>query len=244
MRVVSLVPSLTELLYHLGVDVAGITKFCVHPQEWYRTKPRVGGTKNPDIDRIKSLNPSLIIANKEENRKEDVEQLRQFCRVVVTDITTVDEALAAIRLIGRVCQVQNAAERLVHSIVALWKPLQGNARGDRVLYLIWRKPYMAAGTDTYIHHVMEYLGFSNVVKHSRYPALEAEAIRALNPEWVFLSSEPYPFREKHLSELKEIVPSAHIRLVDGEAFSWYGYRMIPAAKYFYTLIEELNKLKK
>lgn len=244
MRVVSLVPSLTELLYHLGVNVVGITKFCVHPEEWYRTKPRVGGTKNPDIHRIKELNPDLIIANKEENRKEDVEQLRQFCRVLVTDITTINDALEAIRLIGQECNAVQTAEKLVHSIIQLWKPLQGSADGARVLYLIWRKPYMAAGTDTYIHSVLQYLGFTNVMQESRYPQVDASTLRELQPDEVFLSSEPYPFREKHLAELMEIVPSAKVRLVDGEAFSWYGYRMIPAAEYFYTLIKDLKRFIK
>ncbi|MFN4298734.1 MAG: helical backbone metal receptor [Thermaurantimonas sp.] len=244
MRVVSLVPSLTELLYHLSVNVVGITKFCIHPAEWYRTKPRVGGTKNPDIQRIKELSPDLIIANKEENRKEDVEQLSKLSRVLVTDITNIKDALTVIRLIGKECNAAHAANCLVHSIAELWKPLQGSADGIRVLYLIWRKPYMVAGTDTYIHSVLQYLGFTNVVQESRYPQLEAQAIRDLQPDVVFLSSEPYPFREKHLSELIEIAPSANVRLVDGEAFSWYGYRMIPAAEYFYTLIKDLKSIKK
>ncbi|MCX8148812.1 helical backbone metal receptor [Thermaurantimonas aggregans] len=244
MRVVSLVPSLTELLYHLGVDVVGITKFCVHPEEWYRTKPRVGGTKNPDINRIKELKPDLILANKEENRKEDVEQLRQFSQVLVTNITTINDALEAIRLIGRVCNVVQAVEKLVHSIIELWKPLQGSADGARVLYLIWRKPYMAAGTDTYIHHVLQHLGFSNAVNQSRYPVVDEKSIRLMNPELIFLSSEPYPFREKHLAEFQGMAPTAHVRLVDGEAFSWYGYRMIPAASYFYLLIHDINEMKR
>lgn len=243
MRIISLVPSLTELLYHLGADVAGITKFCVHPDLWYRTKPRIGGTKNPDIERIKALKPDVIIANKEENRKEDIEQLRQFAKVIVTDIKTLQDAYSNILLLGRQCNEESAALHIASKIEELWGPLYNTAPKRRALYLIWRNPYMAAGSDTYIHHVMTHIGLINAVDNIRYPTLGVHDIKALNPDIILLSTEPYPFKDKHLEEIRELVPDAHIRLVDGEAFSWYGYRMIPAAEYLYRFVSELNKIQ-
>lgn len=240
MRIVSLVPSLTELLYHLNAEVVGITKFCVHPDVWYRNLPHVGGTKNPDLKRIQELKPDLIIANREENRREDVDALRLFTNVLLTDIVTIKDAITEINRIGHACNAKEQAMILTKNIEALWKPLKKTARSLKALYLIWRKPYMAAGTDTFIHHVLTYIGLQNIVMSKRYPTLQGEDIRKLKPDVLFLSSEPYPFKEKHVVELKQIAPDSHIMLVNGEAFSWYGYRMIPSAEYFHKLIEQLN----
>ena len=243
MRVVSLVPSLTELLYHLQVEVVGITKFCVHPMIWYRTLPRVGGTKNPDLKRIQTLQPDLIIANYEENRQEDVEAMQQFANVLITNIVTIEDAISEILRIGRACNAETSAIRLTKTIETLWGPLKNSARNLSVVYLIWRNPYMAAGTNTFIHEVISHIGLKNSVQTERYPKLQAEEIRTLNPNVLFLSSEPYPFKEKHIDELKRIVPGSHIMLVNGEAFSWYGYRMIPSAEYLNNLIKNLNNLQ-
>lgn len=243
MRVVSLVPSLTELLYHLQVEVVGITKFCVHPTIWYRTLPRVGGTKNPDIEYIKALNPDLVIANREENRREDVEALQNFTRVLVTHISTIEDAILEIRKIGEVCEAKNRAEDLIHNINLLWQPLKNIIENQRAVYLIWRNPYMAAGTDTYIHHVLCHLGFKNAVTKSRYPTLNRDDISCLRPDVIFLSSEPYPFKDRHVDELTEISSGSRVVLVDGQAFSWYGYRMVPAAEYLYNLAIKLKSFK-
>ncbi|MFN3951355.1 MAG: helical backbone metal receptor [Thermaurantimonas sp.] len=242
MRVVSLVPSLTELLYHLQANVVGITKFCVHPDIWYRTLPRVSGTKNPDLKRIQTLQPDLIIANYEENRREDVEALQQITNVLITNIVTLEDAMNEIIRIGRACKAETSAIQLSKTIDVLWKPLKNSARNLRVVYLIWRKPYMAAGTDTFIHHVITHIGLKNAVQTARYPKLHAEEIRTLRPDVLFLSSEPYPFKEKHIEELNQYVPDSHIVLVNGEAFSWYGYRMIPSSVYLSSLITHLNHL--
>ena len=242
MRVVSLVPSLTELLYHLQVDVVGITKFCVHPDIWYRTLPRVGGTKNPDLKLIQTLQPDLIIANYEENRREDVEALQQLTNVHITNIITIEDAMNEIIRIGRVCKSEAPAQKLIKTIQALWNPLKNSARNHRVVYLIWRNPYMAAGTNTFIHSVISYIGLKNAVQIGRYPKLKVEEICTLKPDVLFLSSEPFPFKEKHVEELKQYVPDSHIMMVNGEAFSWYGYRMIPSAEYLSSLITYLNHL--
>ncbi|KFD39120.1 helical backbone metal receptor [Schleiferia thermophila] len=241
MRIVSLVPSLTEYLYHLKADVVGITKFCIHPEEWYHTKPRVGGTKNPDLDKIKALKPDLVIANREENRKEDIEHLKRDVHVLLTDIVTLEDAYRNLYHIGEAVGKSAEAEAILAEIKHCWEGLKHCLPPWRTLYLIWKRPYMAAGRNTYIHHVMEHVGLVNVVKEERYPKLSTEQIIELEPELVLLSSEPYPFKDKHIEEFQAMVPKSAIRLVDGEAFSWYGYRMIPGAAYIYLLKKELKQ---
>lgn len=236
-RIVSLVPSLTEWLYDLGLEeeVVGITKFCVHPAHWHQAKPRVGGTKQVDVQRVLALAPDLVIASKEENIREQVEALATLVPVLLTDVQNFADALAVNAEIGRATGRQLPAEELNAAIADsfIGFPL---APAGRALYLIWRKPYMTIGSDTYIHHMLDLAGFSNVAAHStRYPEVTVAQMQAWQPDWVLLSSEPYPFREKHLQELQHLLPQARVRLVDGEMFSWYGSRMKEAAAYFSSL---------
>lgn len=238
-RIVSLVPSLTELLYDLGLDeeVVGITKFCVRPQNWFRTKTRVGGTKDFKLERISALLPDLIIANKEENDQEDVEALQTDFPVLLTDIKTVDDALAAIQHIGERVGRAKAAARITKDIHAMRGPVspQGNAA-----YLIWRQPYMVAGGDTFISSMLQEAGFRNAYGHlGRYPAISLEELGTLEADFLLLSSEPFPFREKHAAELAAVCPDKRVLLVDGEMFSWYGSRMLRAYAYFRNLREGL-----
>lgn len=242
-RIISLVPSITELLYNLDLNerVIGITKFCVHPDEWFRTKTRVGGTKNISIEKIQQLQPDLIIANKEENMKEQIEELEMICPVFTTDVDSVASGIQMIRDIGNITDASKKATKIADQIIQNLK----NAEPDRqinTLYLIWKEPYMAAGGDTFINDMMRYAGFKNALeKLTRYPNLTEDDIRKYNPELILLSSEPYPFKEKHLQELQEICPNAKIMLVDGEMFSWYGSRMMKSSVYFESIKQTIAK---
>lgn len=228
-RIVSLVPSLTELLYVLGLDreVVGITKFCVHPEEWLAKKEIVGGTKKLHLERIAALRPDLVVANLEENTKEDVEWLMARFPVWVSDVRDLGSATEMIRMLGEATDRKEKAHTLADTIDHLLQNPPQRKR-QKALYLIWRKPWMAAGTDTYIHHVMHWAGYDNVLtaEQGRYPTLSDEDIRALQPETVLLSSEPYPFNFGHRVELRALLPNADIEMVDGELFSWYGPKML------------------
>jgi ABC-type Fe3+-hydroxamate transport system substrate-binding protein len=235
-RIISLVPSQTELLYDLGLSdrVVGITKFCVRPPAWYETKPRIGGTKTVDIQRVMDLKPDLVLANKEENVREQVEAISAFCPVWTSEVPTTQDALTMIRRVGELTDTQKAAEALALQIeAALAKQLPPKGRAA---YLIWRKPYMAVGGDTFIRSMMEWAGFDNVfADRMRYPQIGADELAEANPDWILLSSEPFPFSDKHIRELSDICPKARVRLVDGELFSWYGSRMLHARTYFEQL---------
>ena len=235
-RIVSLVPSLTELLAELGLDaeVVGLTRFCVRPPGWKARKTIVGGTKNVDVGRVRALAPDLVIANVEENEREPVEAIAEFAPVLLTEPATVDAALATIRAVGGAVGRGPLADALADEIARGFGALAPEASGEavRALYLIWRDPWMAAGGDTYISDVMARGGIGNVCGGlARYPTLAPAEVRRLAPEAVLLSSEPYPFAEKHLAEIRALAPEAEAVLVDGEAFSWYGPRMraAPAA---------------
>ena len=238
-RIISVVPSQTELLSDLGLEeeVIGITKFCVHPQEWFRTKTRVGGTKTLDIEKIKSLQPDLILANKEENTKEQIEELMKDFPVWVSDITTVADALEMITQVGALAGREMEAQHLVHQILSDFP--QRNEPVGSVAYLIWYRPWMSIGKDTFIHDVLKRCGFRNVFgKETRYPEVSPEALQEVSPDMVLLSSEPFPFKEKHIAEIRTILPGADIRLVDGEMFSWYGSRLLKACTYLKAFLQD------
>jgi ABC-type Fe3+-hydroxamate transport system substrate-binding protein len=236
-RIVSLVPSQTELLYDLGLsnEVVGITKFCVHPPHWRNEKKIVGGTKNFNFEEIDSLKPDLIIGNKEENYKEGIGQLRKKYPVWISDIVSFDDALNMIKGIALITGKEKRGSQITEKINMSFATLKKQP-ARRVLYLIWRNPWMAAGSATFIHTMLSRLGFINCLENRhRYPELTSEEIQVLNPELIFLSSEPYPFQEKHKEELRNLVPSKSV-LVDGEMFSWYGSRLVKAPQYFNSLV--------
>jgi len=239
-RIVSLVPSQTELLYDLGCKdrVVGITKFCIHPDKWFREKTRVGGTKQLNFDRIAELEPDLIIANKEENTKDDIERLALDYPVYISDISNVDDALKMIQAIGQIVNESNRAQVLSNQILndyQSWPQLDG-----KVLYFIWANPFMVAGKNTFIGQVLSDLGLENAIDDpsARYPELKELEISQLDLEYVFLSSEPFPFKEKHIKHLEKLTQSK-VLLVDGEMFSWYGSRMLKMKSYFETLVNTL-----
>jgi ABC-type Fe3+-hydroxamate transport system substrate-binding protein len=232
-RIVSLVPSQTELLWDLGLrhELVGITKFCIHPKELFNTVKRVGGTKTLDLDIIRNLKPDLIIGNKEENELSQMTQLQKEFKVWMSDIYTLQDALQMIRSIGEVVNCKNASYLLAKDIEQSFVELEPVHK--RALYLIW-KPYMAAGRSTFIGDLMQRMGLENVLEDpkGRYPKINIDDIKSLNPDIVLLSSEPFPFKEEHLKELKQYLPLAKILLVDGELFSWYGSRLRKSVDYF------------
>lgn len=238
-RIVSVVPSQTELLYDLGLEeeVIGITKFCVHPETWFRNKTRIGGTKNLNIEKILSLQPDLIIANKEENTQEQIEALAPQAPVWVSDIANLNDALAMIAAVGAITGKPVKAQEIASNIKSGFGALHASAVAKRVAYLIWREPWMTVGGDTFISDIINRLGWTNVFGHrQRYPTTNLEEIAALKPNIVLLSSEPYPFKGKHIIELKAFLPEVDIQLVDGEMFSWYGSRLTKAASYLQSLL--------
>jgi ABC-type Fe3+-hydroxamate transport system substrate-binding protein len=238
-RIISLVPSQTELLYSLGLEgsVVGITRFCVHPDSWFRQKSRIGGTKAVDFARVDALQPDLIIAGKEENEKPQVEALAERYPVWVSDIKTLADALAMIRSIGELTGTDAAANTLADEIAHRFTALE-TARLIPVAYLIWKNPWMTAGGDTFIHQMLQHAGFANVFSHQlRYPEVDLNDLAGTNPT-ILLSSEPYPFRERHIHEIKEMLPQARVELV-GEFFSWYGSRLLLAPAYFQQLREQM-----
>lgn len=239
-RIVSVVPSQTELLYDLGLDkeVVGITKFCVHPDDWFRNKTRVGGTKKLNIDKIRELNPDIIIANKEENTKEEIELLAKEFPVWLSDITNLPGAVNMIQALGQVTGQEGKANALVEEIIQGFQQLHKANKPKRVAYFIWRNPWMSVGHDTFIHSMIQTMGWQNVLAdHTRYPEVTLEQIKECNPELVLLSSEPYPFKDEHIAEIKAVLPNAEVKLVDGEMFSWYGSRLKKAVAYLQELAQ-------
>jgi ABC-type Fe3+-hydroxamate transport system substrate-binding protein len=244
-RIVSLVPSQTELLHALGVGekVVGITKFCIHPHDWFRAKTRVGGTKNVSISKVQALQPDLILGNKEENEKENIEALGQIAPVWMSDIFNLEDALSMIYEVGRIVEKRQEADAMIQNIQDGFKKIkalhQPTFKKQTVLYLIWKNPYLAAGKDTFIDDMLSRCGFANFIAEDRYPTVTFT--QEEGPDYVFLSSEPYPFKEIDLRELESVYAGAKVLLVDGEMFSWYGSRLVEAIPYFMTLIRQLNQ---
>ncbi|HVW13135.1 MAG TPA: helical backbone metal receptor [Mucilaginibacter sp.] len=240
-RIVSLVPSQTELLFDLGLDeeVIGITKFCIHPTGKVKRKVKIGGTKQLDINLIKKLNPDLVIGNKEENERGQIEELMQHFPFWMSDISDLDHALDMIRKVGDVAGRKAEATILANNISQQFNNLDIHRSGERVAYFIWRKPYMVAGQGTFINGMLGRCGFVNAFDIQRYPQLTPEEITTASADIVLLSSEPYPFGDKHIPEFESLFPHAKIKLVDGEMFSWYGSRLLRAPAYFRELISQL-----
>jgi ABC-type Fe3+-hydroxamate transport system substrate-binding protein len=237
-RIVSLVPSQTELLFDLdlGEQVVGVTKFCIHPAEARKTAAVVGGTKNFDFDKINSLQPDLILGNREENYQTGIEQLAANYPVWLSDIITLPDALDMIRRVGLITGRKDRADALATEITGSFEVLEAPANLVSAAYFIWRKPYMVAAAGTFIDDLLRRGGFRNVFKElGRYPEVTTEQLAAAAPQQILLSSEPYPFGEKHIAEFQAICPTAEVRIVDGELFSWYGSRLRHSAAYLRSL---------
>ena len=242
-KIVSLVPSQTELLFDLGLEAetVGNTKFCVHPQSWFKTKEKIGGTKTVNIDKILQLQPDLIIANKEENVKEQIEALASAFPVWLSDVNNFEDALKMISNIGELTRKNEEAANLINNITIAFKSFPKINHPIKTAYLIWQKPYMTVGGDTFINDMLLQCGFENVFANkTRYPQINIDDLQTANCQLLLLSSEPYPFKQKHIDELIKQLPATKIMLADGEFFSWYGSRMLQAPVYFKQLIAQIQ----
>jgi ABC-type Fe3+-hydroxamate transport system substrate-binding protein len=237
-RIISLVPSITELLHELGLDqeTVGITKFCIHPNTWHQTKTRVGGTKQVDFKIVKFLNPDFIIANKEENTKEDIAQLKTIAPVYVSDINTLEECYLFLKDMGEIFHLESELSSLSTKIKENLALVTNCFQQKTVLYFIWDDPMFLAGKNTFIDAMLTHVGLNNVCLTERYPALDLEKMDS--PDFIFLSSEPFPFQEKHIEKYQNLFPNSKICLVDGEMFSWYGSHLLQFTNY----IKALNQL--
>jgi ABC-type Fe3+-hydroxamate transport system substrate-binding protein len=206
----------------------------VHPQEWFKSKTKIGGTKNVDLEMIDQLKPDLIIGNKEENEESHIKELFKKIPVWMSDIVDWQSAMQMIKQVGDVVGEIEKAKTLTEQIEKRFQQIKKYG-SYRTLYLIWKKPWMAAGKNTFIDTMLSQVGLVNCADQGRYPELTVEQIKNLEPELILLSSEPYPFKEKHIEELHQILPEAKIQLVDGEMFSWYGSRLVKAPDYFSSL---------
>lgn len=247
-RIISLVPSQTELLFDLGLDdeIVGITKFCIHPENKCRKKTKIGGTKNLNLNKIHSIQPDLIIGNKEENEVHQMQQLMLQRPVWVSDVKTLDDAYEMMLVVGEMVGRSEKAGEIVSGIKSSFSEKK-NKFSSNILnneasaaYLIWRNPYLTIGSDTFINAMLEIAGFKNVFADAvRYPEISVDDLALRAPQYILLASEPYPFRQKHAEELQPLLPASKMVLVDGEMFSWYGSRLLKAADYFGELRELL-----
>lgn len=228
-RLVSLVPSTTETVCALGLAdrLVGVTRFCIHPAEVVAGLPRVGGTKDVDIERVRALAPDLVLANAEENTRDVVEALQDVVPTYVAMPRTVDDAVHDLRRLGRLLDAADAAEAIARDAEAALAALDATSP-SRCAYLIWREPWMTVNGDTYVHDVMARFGLANAFadRADRYPTVSLDELVAADLDLVLLSSEPFPFRTRHVDELVAAgVPRERVRFVDGEAFTWHGARM-------------------
>ena len=242
-RIISLVPSQTELLFDLGLEeeVVGVTRFCIHPKVKVKGKPKIGGTKNFDIEKIKALQPDLIIGNKEENYEEGIVELQKYFPVWLSDNFTLEDSYAMMSEVARITNREKQGQEIIEEIKSSFSKLSTtNRQPSTVAYFIWRKPYMVAAKNTFIDSLLNIFGVKNVFEDTeRYPEINTVLLAERKPDFIFLSSEPYSFAEKHFEEFKAFCPSAKVVLVDGEMFSWYGTRLKHTAKYFEELRRDL-----
>ena len=247
-RIVSLVPSQTELLVGLGLEeaIVGITKFCIHPSHLRKEKIVVGGTKQIRIEKIKSLKPDIILCNKEENTKEIINELEHISPIHISDINNMDDCYELINMYGELFQAQERASAIVTNIKIEREQFQNkliNQNKPKVAYFIWKEPWMVAASNTFISYMIEEAGFINVFeKEERYPEISLDNSKLKEADIIFLSSEPYPFKEKHITQLKADLHHVQIMIVDGEMFSWYGSRLIKSYKYFESLYNGHKKV--
>lgn len=245
-RIVSLVPSQTELLFDLGLEpqIIGITKFCVHPSHLKSSKKIVGGTKKVNFEKIKLLQPDIVICNKEENTVAIVDELSKICPVWVTDIITIEDNLAMITAFGQLFNKMIKAQLWIDKIDLYYREFSKFVQERpklKVAYFIWKNPYMAAGSNNFINTMLQLNNFENIYASiDRYPEIELKKIRLEgDPDLVFLSSEPYPFKEEDAVEIGRFTHHAKTVFVDGEMFSWYGTRILKAFEYFKKLHQRI-----
>lgn len=239
MKVISLVPSITVALFDLGLstdEIVGRTKFCVHPKDLVADVEIIGGTKNLNIEKIKALKPDLIIANKEENVKEQVEELMKDFKVLVTNVETLEDNYNLLKQLGHIFGKEEKAQFFNLKTEKAFDIPKSQKR-LKVAYLIWKNPYMTVGGDTFISRILEKLGFENLFKsRKRYPEVQLEDLK--KADLIFLSSEPFPFKEQHIAEIQKVCVKQKVMIVDGEAFSWYGTRLAKCGEYYWELMRK------
>ena len=249
-RIVSLVPSQTELLYDLGLgeSIVGITKFCVHPFHFKSTKKIIGGTKKVHFEKIRLLQPDIIIANKEENTLEIVEELSKICSVWVTDIITIEDNLQMITDFGILFNKRTESQKWIDKINFArndFNHFMKDKTAQKVAYFIWANPYMVAAGNTFINEMLKLNKFENIYDNhpkyeGRYPEVVVQKMRIQgDPDLVLLSSEPFPFTDEHAFELGRHTHHAKTVFVDGEMFSWYGSRIVKAFDYFKKMHQKI-----
>lgn len=246
LRIVSLCPSTTETLVDFGLagQLVGITRFCIHPADVVRDIRKVGGTKNPDLARIRALRPDLVLFNEEENRKEDYERLRGDLRVDATIVRRVQDVPEQLLHLGRLTGAEIRAQARAQQVEAARARLaetRAKVGGFRYAYLIWRRPYMAVGGDTYVSDLFAEAGGENVFEgaRDRYPAIDVAALRAERPDVVFLSDEPFPFKAKHAAELQAEAPELRTELIRGDDCCWHGVRTLRGLALMQSLSESI-----
>ncbi len=255
-RIASWVPSQTEYLVDLGLrdQIVGVTKFCIHPSDLLTRENNIGGTKKIWREKLLQLQPDLVIANKEENTLEDVEWAREHFPTYTTEVLDIPSALSMLQEVAILCGVSKKGTTWVDKIQSEFESLNLSAKAPKTsrseiseistLYLIWNQPYMAAGTDTFIHSVLEWSGLKNTIEKPRYPEISIEEINSQSPKLILLSSEPFPFSEKHIEELKTRLDyEPVIAIVDGEMFSWYGSRLLKTPKYISQFLSSISPIR-
>ncbi|MCP9198384.1 helical backbone metal receptor [Gramella sp. GC03-9] len=240
-RIVSLVPSQTELIVDLGLEeqLVGITHFCVHPAHLKKTKVRVGGTKKVNLRKVQNLKPDIILCNKEENTVEMVDALEQVAPVHVSDVNDIHSTCELIEQYGKIFECSafaNTLSRSVQKKARAFKDKIENKEVKRVAYFIWKDPLMVAGKGTFIDSMLKLNGFENVFQKTRYPETDFEELERIQPDLILLSSEPFPFKEEHKKEFEAF--GKKVLVVDGEFFSWYGSRLLAAFDYFTQMHQE------
>jgi len=253
-RIVSLVPSVTELVCELGLagQLVGRTGFCIHPCEVVRRIRKVGGTKDVDLDKLRALRPTHVIVNIDENRKEDARALEKFVpELIVTHPLSPLDNTALYRLIGGIFGREREAEALCGRFEDAYEAVRSATHAfpsERVLYLIWRNPWMTVSRDTYISRMLALVNWETVPAGGaeRYPRIEPDGAALDEADVVLLSSEPFMFREKHLAETRTLpaLRRKKIALIDGEMTSWYGSRAIKGLAYLRRFRGELDRSPK
>ena len=234
------VPSITELLFNLGLDseIVAITEYCIHPPGKVKKKELIGGPKNVNYEKIKALDPDVIFASKEENAKDEVEDLMKYYNVYVSDVKDLSDALRLIKDVGVITKKVKNSQGMIYEIQKQFDELKRNTIQNRkVCYLIWNNPMMTVNNDTYIHDMLNWAGCENIFSDNknRYPVISGNEIWNKKPDYIFLSSEPYCFTTDYVSSFKKQFPFANIKLVDGEKFSWYGSHLLKVPEYFKQL---------
>lgn len=246
-RIISLVPSQTELLCDLNLEneLVGITKFCVHPYQLKSAKTIVGGTKKVDFDKIKALKPDFILCNKEENTFEMITALEKIAPTYISEVNTIEDALDLIKNLGEILDRKTISQYLIEKInvkLNYFKEFIKTKPTRKVAYFIWAKPWMVAANHTFINEMLLLNKFENIYQNKeRYPEVDISKIKAEgNPSVIILSSEPFPFKEEHALEISTFTNRSIIIFADGEMFSWFGSRLLKSFDYFKEFHKKLD----